>query len=1150
MKSNLLIDEQDTSGSFFNAAGDGIFASFLPPVVYGGGSPFASGSPVIAATPTPPAEAVQAEIASAASGSGGTGSVVAETSSSGFTVNLEFDAAAMAAPASFRAGIEQAASILAATITNRITVNIGIDYSGTGGGAAAGPDNGEYLSYSTVRADLVAGALPGDSTFNALPAGSTIQGQSQVAVWNAQLKAFGLLPANSTTTDDGSATFATDINSNLLVGVALHELTHAMGRVPYGPQPDIFDLFRFTSVGTRLFSDSIPSSAAYFSVDGGTTKIADYGRTSDPSDFLNAGVQGGNDPFNEYYSGSTLQGLTTSDKEQLDALGFNLASQTSQSIVAAAATSEAVQGGAATTLLSGPPVITDSASATLSSVTIKIANAGGSAVAGDELYVNGVQNGSVGSGVTASWNASTDTLTLTGSATVAVYETLLSAVTYQDTGTDSSTGSHPERTVTWSVNDGTQNFSTTSQIEIDRAPVVTVANVVLGTISTAVAASSLLTATDLDGDAITTYALKDTGNGHFALNGVAQANNQEIDVTAAQLSQLTYQSTGGVDSLQVRANDGTTWSAWEGFTVTGPTTIQTDTNSLGTTSLVQVGSNYFLKSPGTGTGAELQAAGAGVIAGQYGAWIPIGAVLTSTGYDVAWKDTATDQFVVWSTDSTGLHTSNIVDVVSSTNPALESIETTFHQDLNGDGVIGVPAASTLIQTDTNSLGTISLVQVGNNYFLESPGTGTGPELQAAGAAVVAGQYGAWIPIGAVLTSTGYDVAWKDTATDQFVVWSTDNTGLHTSNIVDVVSATDPALESIETTFEQDLNGDGTIGVPASKTAGFEAVSVPASTHLALSQAIGPSGAATIGAGATLELAAADSGSVTFGGPTGTLIVDHSSSFSAQVLNLTGNGNLSGSDQIDLKDIAFGTGTTVGYAGTVSGGILTISDAQNHTAQISLAGDYTDSTFSLSSDGQGGTVVIDPPGKQDAAGGTLSFSEPNPTDSHTVSVSPQNGGAGYIGNFSVDAATTADGQDSVGWHFNFDVTAVAATVTQSYDVTVANNPANGANSTVTQSVSVTIAGPGNDSFVFHPGVGSEVVVNAASTDSIELDGFSAVTNSHQLAVLLSAAQAGQAQSLFQSANGGNDTVINLGDHDSITLQNVHLADLHASNFIIN
>src|SRR5216683_3477177 len=180
-------------------------------------------------------------------------SLVAVTSG-GITINLLFDAAAMAAPASFRAGIQQAAGILAATISDKITVNLIIDYSGTGGGAAAGPDHGLYESYSSVRSYLINNATPGDTTFNALPGGSSIQGQSNVAVWNAQLKLWGLMAANDTTTDDGSATFATDIDPNLLVGVALHELTHAMGRVPYGPAPDIFDLFRFTSLGTRLFA--------------------------------------------------------------------------------------------------------------------------------------------------------------------------------------------------------------------------------------------------------------------------------------------------------------------------------------------------------------------------------------------------------------------------------------------------------------------------------------------------------------------------------------------------------------------------------------------------------------------------------------------------------------------------------------------------------------------------------------------------------------------------------------------------------------------------------------------------------------------------------------------------------------------------------
>src|SRR5258708_1777978 len=95
--------------------------------------------------------------------------------SGGITINLLFDAAAMAAPASFRAGIQQAAGILAGTISDKITVNLTIDYSGIGGGAAAGPDHGVYVSYSSVRSYLINNATPGDANFSALPGGSSIQ---------------------------------------------------------------------------------------------------------------------------------------------------------------------------------------------------------------------------------------------------------------------------------------------------------------------------------------------------------------------------------------------------------------------------------------------------------------------------------------------------------------------------------------------------------------------------------------------------------------------------------------------------------------------------------------------------------------------------------------------------------------------------------------------------------------------------------------------------------------------------------------------------------------------------------------------------------------------------------------------------------------
>jgi serralysin len=76
------------------------------------------------------------------------------------------------------AGIEQGAATLSATIANKVMLNFNIDYSGTGGGLAADPDDGEYTNYSTARSDLIADAAPGDTSFNALPTGSSVQGKS------------------------------------------------------------------------------------------------------------------------------------------------------------------------------------------------------------------------------------------------------------------------------------------------------------------------------------------------------------------------------------------------------------------------------------------------------------------------------------------------------------------------------------------------------------------------------------------------------------------------------------------------------------------------------------------------------------------------------------------------------------------------------------------------------------------------------------------------------------------------------------------------------------------------------------------------------------------------------------------------------------
>ncbi|MGP0083064.1 MAG: S8 family serine peptidase, partial [Steroidobacteraceae bacterium] len=347
--------------------------------------------------------------------------------------------------------------------------------------------------------------------------------------------------------------------------------------------------------------------------------------------------------------------------------------------------------------------------------------------------------------------------------------------------------------------------------EAAATPAVAVANVTLSAGDASVAASSLFTASAQNGEPITAYGFMDTGPGYFVLEGADEPNDQEIDVTAAQLSQLTYQSAPGTtDTLQIRAEDATGWSAWASFAVTAPPlVIQTDTGSVGSTSLTEVANEYFLYNS-SGVGPALKYEGADVVAAEFGAWTPIGAVQTASGYDVAWEIPGANEYIVWSTDSNGNYISNLTPVVSGTSSALESFAPIFGQDLNGGGVTGVP---TVLQTDTSSFGATSLTEVWYNYFLDNS-SGSGPELKYGGADVVAGQFGAWTPIGAVQTASGYDVAWEIPGANDYIVWSTGSNGNYISNLTPVVSGTSTALESFESIFGQDLNGNGVIGLYA------------------------------------------------------------------------------------------------------------------------------------------------------------------------------------------------------------------------------------------------------------------------------------------------------------------------------------------------
>ena len=246
---------------------------------------------------------------------------------------------------------------------------------------------------------------------------------------------------------------------------------------------------------------------------------------------------------------------------------------------------------------------------------------------------------------------------------------------------------------------------------------------------------------------------------------------------------------------------------------TGTATILNDdaapvtVESFGATKLDRLGNQFFLRDA-EGAGPALRFQGSPYVDGLFGAWTPIGAEKTANGYQVAWKFGAADQYVVWNLDNGGNYVSDALGAVSGSNMTLQALESTFQQDLNGNGHIG-PATVTI-----ESFGATRLDEVGNQFFLRDgagEGGGGGPALKYLGTGVTEGLFGAWNPIGAEKTAGGYQLAWKFGAADQYVVWNLDNDGNFIGDVTGVVSGTNMSLQVLEPSFQQDLNGNGQIG---------------------------------------------------------------------------------------------------------------------------------------------------------------------------------------------------------------------------------------------------------------------------------------------------------------------------------------------------
>jgi len=239
-------------------------------------------------------------------------------------------------------------------------------------------------------------------------------------------------------------------------------------------------------------------------------------------------------------------------------------------------TTEVVQGGGSVTLLTALPSISDADTLDVAGATVTVSNG----QAGDELFVSGVQNGAVDGGViTVLFNSASHTLTLTGVASFAEYESLLSEVTFRDIGTDTtSVGHHPTRTIGWIVNNGlTVANPTTSDpnegqttLTIDRPPVQTTHGAAIvegGSIATT------LGDTDLDGDTVTVTGLTGgtVGSPDSGTYGTLTISaNDSYTYSANNTTAINAAASGShpTDSFTYTVGDGRGGSTLETLTIT------------------------------------------------------------------------------------------------------------------------------------------------------------------------------------------------------------------------------------------------------------------------------------------------------------------------------------------------------------------------------------------------------------------------------------------------------------------------------------------------------------------------------------------------------------------------------------------------------
>ncbi len=247
-------------------------------------------------------------------------------------INLSWDSSVSGAPAGFQAAVQQAATLLGQSILNPITVSIQVGWgedagspmtSGALGGFSQSVMADYYLGQIQQNNSQITASLSGQlakndialATSSNLPSGTLVLSTAQAQILG--------IPYTASSSYDGAIGFATSFPSSVFLAGAIHELTHALGRVngwvSGGTWLTTLDMYTYSAPG-QLWAPNA-TVPGYFSLDGGVTNLGNFS-LADAGDFSSS--TGSGDPFSEM-TDSSATSLTLLDKQILQALGFAVA---------------------------------------------------------------------------------------------------------------------------------------------------------------------------------------------------------------------------------------------------------------------------------------------------------------------------------------------------------------------------------------------------------------------------------------------------------------------------------------------------------------------------------------------------------------------------------------------------------------------------------------------------------------------------------------------------------------------------------------------------------------------------------------------------------------------------------------------------------